>query len=64
MEKTLKLSFEEILENIEALASSQGFYGRLYNSIMELDEDSYDELVEEWDGKFSDIVEFIMYLEG
>lgn len=58
-----KLSFEEILNGIEELSYSQGFYGRLLNAINELDEESYQSLKEKWDGAFSDMLDFILYIE-
>lgn len=61
------MKMNEILDVIRMLACSQGFYGRMYNSIMELkayDPIGYDELVEEWESKnFSDAVDFIMFME-
>lgn len=58
------MSFEEILQGIKSLAGSQGFYGRLYESIMEDEErkEQFKELVEEQN--FSDMVDFIMWIEG
>ena len=47
-----KLSFEEILNGIEELSYSQGFYGRLLRDIYELDEESYQAVKEKWDGAF------------
>ena len=38
---------EEIMETIKSLAGSQGFYGRLYGYLMELDEDEYNEVMAE-----------------
>ena len=58
-----KLSFEEILNGIEELSYSQGLYGRLLNAINELDEESYQSLKEKWDGAFSDMLDFILYIE-
>lgn len=62
------MKMNEILDVIRMLASSQGSYGRMYDSIMELkayDPIGYDELVEELESKnFSDAVDFIMFVEG
>ena len=58
-----KLSFEEILNGIEELSYSQGFYGRLLRGIYELDEESYQALKEKWDGAFADMLDFILYIE-
>ena len=55
---------EEIMETIKTLASSQGFYGRLYRKLMELDEEKYDEVMTELESQnFKDGVDLIMYIE-
>ena len=58
------LSCEEILNGIKELSKSQGYYGRLYNSIME-DEENFEEF-KNWceENKFKDIVDFILCIEG
>lgn len=58
------MSFEEILKEIKVLANSQGFYGRLYESIMESEEsqEQFKNIVEEQN--FNDIVDFIIWIEG
>lgn len=58
------MKFEEILNGIKELAKSQGFYGRLYESIMEDEEkkEQFKELVEKQN--FTDFVDFVMWLEG
>lgn len=57
----------EILETIKSLASSQGFYGRLYQSLMDLKEnciDKYNEVMEELERQnFADPVDLVMYIE-
>ncbi len=58
------MKFEQLLKEIEMLGYSQGYYGRLLNSIYELDEDDYEQLKEDWDGRFDDIVDFILYMES
>lgn len=58
------MSFEMLLQEIESLGASQGMYGRLYNEIMCLDDDEYEMLANEWNNKFNDIVDFILYFEG
>lgn len=69
MENTMenkKLSFDDLMNVIRELSYSQGFYGRLYREILEVkeyDPDSYEELVFDWDGRFSDSLDFILYLE-
>ena len=55
---------EEIMETIKSLASSQGFYGRLYRSLMELDEEKYNEVMTELESQnFKDGIDLIMYIE-
>ena len=39
------MSFEQLLGGIYELGCSQGSYGRLYNAIMELDEDEFLQIV-------------------
>lgn len=56
-----------ILEAIRTLSHSQGFYGRLYRSIMELkkhDADAYDEFVEQLEAQeFEDVLDVVLYFE-
>lgn len=59
-----KMSFNDLLLEIGVLAGSQGSYQRLFDAIMELDDDDYQALKEKWDGAFEDIVDFILYIEG
>ena len=55
---------EEIMETIKSLASSQGFYGRLYRDLMALDEEKYNEVMTELESQnFKDGVDLIMYIE-
>lgn len=57
------MSFQMLLQEIEILGASQGMYGRLYDKIMSLDDDELEMLANEWNGKFNDIVDFILYYE-
>lgn len=61
------MKMADLLNVIQELACSQGFYGRLYRDLMELKEDdeiAYSELVEEWESQnFTDSLDFILYLE-
>jgi hypothetical protein len=65
-EKYLKM--DDILSGIKSLARSQGSYGRLYSSLMDIkenDSDRYDDIVNELESqKFKDIVDFVMYFES
>lgn len=59
---------EEILNGIKMLACSQGFYGRLLAALHEKEEacpEEYEEIMEYWESmNFSDIVDFVIYIEG
>ena len=59
---------EQILETIRMLAHSQGFYGRLYNHLMEMqeyDEDSYEDTMTFLESQnLKDAVDLVMMLEG
>ena len=58
------MKFQEILNGIRELAKSQGFYGRLYRDLMEDDElmENFKKATERQN--FTDIVDFVMWLEG
>lgn len=59
------MKMEDIIKLIRGLAKSQGFYGRLLESISELDDESYGKLAELWESKkFTDDLDFILYIEG
>lgn len=59
---------DDILSTIRQLSMSQGFYGRMLDSLedmREYDYDAYNDLMAEWESKkFRDPVDFIMYVEG
>ena len=59
---------DEIMNFIGEMSYHQGFYGRLYRDIKELeknDEESYARLVEELESQnFKDNLDLVMYLEG
>ena len=56
---------EEIMETIKSLASSQGFYGRLYRELMELNEDDYNKVMMELENQnFKDGLDLIMFIES
>lgn len=58
---------DEILKAIGSLASSQGFYSRLYSNLIELrtdDPDEYDRIMTQLEEQnFKDAVDLVMYLE-
>lgn len=56
---------KEILSTIKMLASSQGFYSRLYANIMNLKSNERGKILQLLENKkFNDSVDLIMYLEG
>jgi len=61
------MKMQEILNTIKELARSQGFYGRLLESILELrryDPEGYEDLVEELEKQnFQDKLDLILFLE-
>lgn len=62
------MKMDDIMKLIESLAMSKGFYTRLYNSLLDLQEndpDTFEELSNEWESmNFTDDVDFILYLEA
>lgn len=62
------MKINDILNAIRELASSQGFYGRLYRDLIELqqnDLEQYNSIKEELESQnFHDTLDLIMYLEG
>ena len=60
MENKRKLTMEELYEAVKALSHSQGFYGRFLEEM----EEHWDELMPMLDCKFTDIVDFILFLES
>ena len=61
------MNINEIMEAILGLANSQGFYGRLYNNLVEIrdnDEEAWVEVVEELEGQhFKDLLDLVLYFE-
>jgi hypothetical protein len=61
------MDINEIMEIILGLAHSQGFYGRLYNELVEIrdnDEEAWVEVVEELEGQnFKEPLDLILYFE-
>lgn len=62
-----KLSFDQVIATIRELSYSQGFYGRLLRAIEDCEENdpsAYDDLRDQWDNRFTDAVDFILYIES
>ena len=61
------MKMKEILNTIKDLARSQGYYGRLYNNLRELQEEDpgeYERLAEEWEAEeFETTLDLVLYLE-
>lgn len=55
---------QEIIDNIEMLSRSQGFYGRLYNAIISGNEEAENYLDNLEEQNFKDVVDMILYIEG
>lgn len=55
---------KEILSAIQGLASSQGFYGRLYTTLSDGSDESEEYLNTLEEQNFDDVVDLILYIEG
>ena len=56
---------EQILNAIKNLAMSQGFYGRLLETIYSVDEDERDNFLNDLEEQnFRDVVDMVIYLES
>ena len=66
--RTAPMTRDDCIAVICQLAKSQGFYGRMLESLKELhiySPETYLEIVMEWEAhEFKDAVEFINWLEG
>ena len=60
------MKMDKILTLIQELAKSQGFYGRLYERLIELKEnapEAYEKVKKHWEDKnFRDPIDFIKYI--
>ena len=55
---------EQILDAIEMLAHSQGFYGRLLEEIMSAPEDVFENVMNTLEAqKFGNVVDMVMFFE-
>ena len=58
------MNINEILDIIKSLAASQGFYGRLLESIQELDADQFEQLKDDLEAQnFSDVLDVVLFFE-
>lgn len=54
----------QIMNTIGTLANSQGFYSRIYNYLLSLDEDDLNEVLDELEAQnFADAVDMVLYFE-
>lgn len=58
-------NYEKLLKTADTLRFSQGYYGRLYNSLQGLDSNSIND-INNIESLFNtkDIIDVVMYLEG
>lgn len=61
------MDIEQIMAAIRSLAGSQGFYGRLYNELLEMqtnDPDQWEEVRNTLEAQnFNDTLDMVMYFE-
>ena len=55
---------EQILDAIRSLAASQGFYGRLYDTLTDGSEQSDEFLATMEEQNFNDVFDMVMWLES
>lgn len=62
------LTMDDLMGIIKELSYSQGFYGRLYRDLIALRDEQPDDFLdvkEDWESqKFTDSLDFILYLES
>lgn len=62
------MNIEEIMSAIRSLAESQGFYGRLYNELWEMqtnDPEKWEEVKNTLEAQnFNDTLDMVMYFES
>ena len=62
IEQKKRNNYELLFSTIKGLSNSQGFYGRLLNSLINMDEDERIELINSLP-TFKDALDVIMWLE-
>ena len=62
IEQKKRNNYELLFNTVKSLSNSQGFYGRLLNSLINMDEDERLELINNLP-VFNDPVDVIMWLE-
>lgn len=61
-EQKKRNNYELLFSTVKSLSNSQGFYGRLLNSLVNMDEDERLELINSLP-TFNDSVDVVMWLE-
>ena len=62
--KEIPMNRNDILDAIKMLAQSQGLYGRILRELYELDEESFDAVMTEFEKQnFKDVVDLVMFIE-
>ena len=62
IEQKKRNNYELLFNTVKSLSNSQGFYGRLLNSLVNMDEDERLELINSLPS-FNDAVDVVMWLE-
>ena len=62
IEQKKRNNYELLFSTIKSLSNSQGYYGRLLNTLINMDEDERLELINNLP-TFSDTVDVVMWLE-
>ena len=58
-----KANFDFMIKTIKTLSYSQGFYGRLYRDIAELNQESIDEMIEKLPDFKKDMLNVVYFFE-
>ena len=62
IEQKKRNNYELLFNTVKSLSNSQGFYGRLLNTLINMDEDERLELINSLP-TFNDVVDVVMWLE-
>ena len=62
IEQKKRSNYELLFNTVKCLSNSQGYYGRLLNSLINMDEDERLELIDNLP-TFNDAVDVVMWLE-
>ena len=62
IEQKKRNNYELLFNTVKSLSSSQGYYGRLLNSLINMNEDERLELINNLP-TFNDVIDVVMWLE-